>query len=62
MDFANETSGQTYISPNFNAVLDDACNRLWNKKAELSIRRIRSLEEELTKMEKELDDFIAREP
>jgi hypothetical protein len=62
MDFADKTSGQPYISPNFNTVLDDACNRLGNKKAELSIRRIRFLEEELTKMEKELDDFIARKP
>jgi hypothetical protein len=62
MDFTDKTSGQTYVSPNFSAVLDDACDRLLNKKAELSIRRIRFLEEELTKMEKELDDFIARKP
>jgi DNA topoisomerase IB len=62
MDFTDKISRQTYISPNFSAVLDDACNRLRSKKAELSIRRIRFLEEELTKMEKELDDFIARKP
>ena len=60
MSFADKTSGQTYIPPNFNMVLDDACNRLWNKKAELSLRKIRFLEEELTQMEKELDDFIAQ--
>ncbi|MDR2052530.1 MAG: hypothetical protein LBP80_03870 [Treponema sp.] len=61
MGFADKTSGRTYISQNFSMVLDDACNRLWSKKAELSIRKIRFLEEELTQMEKELDDFIAQE-
>jgi hypothetical protein len=60
MDHADKISGQAYISPNFSVVLDDACNRLWNKKAELSIRKIRFLEAELTQMEKELDDFIAQ--
>jgi hypothetical protein len=62
MDFADKTSGQTYISPAFSAVLDDACNRLWSKKAELSIRKILFLEEEAIRMEKELDDFIAQKP
>jgi hypothetical protein len=60
MGFADKTSGQTYIPPNFSMVLDDACNRLWSRKAELSLRKIRFLEEELTQMEKELDDFIAQ--
>ncbi|MDR2785948.1 MAG: hypothetical protein LBB83_08545 [Treponema sp.] len=60
MGFADKTSDQTYISPNFSVVLDDACNRLWSKKAELSIRKIRFLEEELAQLEKELDDFIAQ--
>jgi hypothetical protein len=62
MDFADKTPGQAYISPTFNAVLDDACNRLWDKKAELSIRKILFLEEEAIRMEKELDDFIAQKP
>ena len=61
-DFADKTSAQTYISPSFNVVLDDACDRLWSKKAELSIRKILFLEEEALKMEKELDEFIAQKP
>jgi hypothetical protein len=60
MDHTGKASSQAYISPDFSVVLDDACNRLWNKKAELSIRKIRFLEEELSRMEKELDDFIAQ--
>jgi hypothetical protein len=60
MNHADKVSGQICVSPDFSVVLDDACNRLWSKKAELSIRKIRFLEEELRQMEKELDDFIAR--
>lgn len=62
MDFADKTSAQAYISPSFSVVLDDACDRLWSKKAELSIRKILFLEEEAIKMEKELDEFIAQKP
>jgi hypothetical protein len=51
-----------FVSPNFGQVLDDACARLGNKKAELSVRKICLLEEELAKMERELDEFIARKP
>jgi hypothetical protein len=59
MNFADNPSGQTVTFPNFGQMLDSACDRLWTKKAELSLRKIRVLEEELTKMEKELDEFIA---
>ncbi|MDR1410922.1 MAG: hypothetical protein LBI91_01810 [Spirochaetaceae bacterium] len=62
MDFSDKTSGQTYMPPNFSRLLDNACDQLWNKKAELSIRKINFLEEELIKMEKELDEFIAQKP
>jgi hypothetical protein len=61
-DFADKTSAQAYISPGFSVVLDDACDRLWSKKAELSIRKILFLEAEALKMEKELDEFIAQKP
>jgi hypothetical protein len=60
MDFADNPSGQTVTFPNFSQMLDSACSRLCSKKAELSIRKIRGLEEELTQMEKELDEFIAQ--
>jgi hypothetical protein len=62
MNFADRPSGQTFVPSNFSRVLDNACDQLWNKKAELSIRKINFLEEELIKMEKELDEFIAQKP
>ncbi|MDR2247094.1 MAG: hypothetical protein LBE17_10590 [Treponema sp.] len=42
----------------FNKVLDGACERLWNKKVELSIRRIKQLDEYLIRMEQELTTLI----
>ena len=42
----------------FEAMLDTACERLREKHAQYSIRRIRELDEELSKFEKELDDFL----
>ncbi|MDR0403381.1 MAG: hypothetical protein LBH35_07325 [Treponema sp.] len=62
IDSPDEPSGRVFVSPNFDRVLDDACARLGNKKAELSVKKICLLEEELAKMEQELDEFIARKP
>jgi hypothetical protein len=62
VDFPDELSDQIFAPMNFSRVLDDACTRLGSKQAELSVRRIRLLEEEIAKMEKELDEFIARKP
>jgi hypothetical protein len=42
----------------FNEVLDGACDRLWDKKVELSIRRIKQLDEYLIRMEQELTALI----
>jgi hypothetical protein len=42
----------------FSEVLDGACNRLWDKKVELSIRRIKQLDEYLIRMEQELTALI----
>jgi hypothetical protein len=42
----------------FDSVLNSACERLWNKHSEYSIRRIQELGDELDKLEKELDHFI----
>ena len=42
----------------FEAMLDTTCERLREKHAQYSIRRIRELDEELSKFEKELDDFL----
>jgi hypothetical protein len=42
----------------FNEVLDGACDRLWDKKVELSIRRIKQLDEYLIRLEQELTALI----
>ena len=43
----------------FNFVLDTACERLQEKQIEFSIRRINEMDEELMKLERELDEFLA---
>jgi hypothetical protein len=43
----------------FQAVLDDACDRLWEKKVEYSIRRLREMDAVLVVLEKELDDLVS---
>ncbi|MDR0387871.1 MAG: hypothetical protein LBH57_07505 [Treponema sp.] len=43
----------------FNEILDGACDRLWDKKVELSIRRIRQMDEYLSRMEQELTALIS---
>jgi hypothetical protein len=42
----------------FDEVLSGACDRLWDKKVELSIRRIRQMDEYLVCLERELTDLI----
>jgi hypothetical protein len=42
----------------FDEILNGACDRLWDKKVELSIRRIRQLDEYLVRLEQELTDLI----
>ena len=44
--------------PSFEAVLDTACERLREKHIQYSIRRIREMDEELKKLEEELDEFL----
>ena len=41
----------------FDSVLNAACERLWTKHSQYSIRRLNELDEELDKLEKELDLF-----
>ena len=45
----------------FEAVLDKTCERLKEKHIQYSIRRIREMDEELDRLEKELDEFIGNE-
>jgi len=42
----------------FDSILDKACERLLDRQAEYSIRRIRELEERLCSLEDELDEFL----
>jgi hypothetical protein len=42
----------------FSEVLDGACDRLWDKKVELSIRRIKQLDDYLIRLEQELTALI----
>ena len=42
----------------FDAVLDAACDRLMERQAEYSIRRIAEMEARLDCLERELDDFL----
>jgi hypothetical protein len=43
----------------FETILDTACERLSEKQAQYSLRRIRELDEELCRLGKELDEFLA---
>jgi hypothetical protein len=45
----------------FKEVVDDTCNRLWDRKVQFSIRRIRELEDMLKTLELELDMMIRDE-
>jgi hypothetical protein len=46
----------------FKEVVDETCNRLWDRKVQFSIRRIRELEDRLKTLELELDMMIRDEP
>jgi hypothetical protein len=45
-------------APAFETILDSACERLWEKQIQYSIRRIMEMENELARLEKELEEFI----
>ena len=42
----------------FDSVLNTACQKLWDKHTQYSIKRLKDLDEELDKIEKELDKFL----
>ena len=44
--------------PSFDLLLNTACERLQEKQIQHSIRRIREMEEELDRLEKELNEFL----
>jgi hypothetical protein len=45
-------------SPSFTSVLEKTCDRLWEKKIAHSMRRIGELEDNLRRLEQELDDLF----
>jgi len=54
----NINSGTGLSESSINDVLDTACDRLWEKHVECSVRRIGEMDEELARLEKELDNFL----
>ena len=46
-------------APSFETVLDTTCERLLEKHIQYSIRRLGEMDEELARLEKELDDFLS---
>ncbi|MDR2101443.1 MAG: hypothetical protein LBP43_02615 [Treponema sp.] len=59
MDSDKKTIGSGDRS--FAVLLDDTCERLWDKKIQLSLRRLEKLEALLMGMEQELDAFLLEE-
>ena len=46
------------VESSFEALLDTACERLWEKRIQYSIKRIKEMDAELKRLEEELDEFI----
>jgi hypothetical protein len=44
--------------PSFEEMLDETCERLWDKKREYTLRRLRELDDHLSCLEQELEDFV----
>jgi hypothetical protein len=57
-DKSGEKAAVLSEQSSFNEVLNEACDRLWDKKVELSIRRIKQLDDYLIRMEQELTALI----
>ena len=58
-DSRNQDSGdRDFREPSFEAVLDTTCERLREKHIQYSIRRIKEMEQELMRLEAELNEFI----
>jgi hypothetical protein len=45
----------------FEIILDHACERLWEKKIQISLRKLGELDNTLQGLERELDAFLLRE-
>jgi hypothetical protein len=61
MGHADKTDGEAVVlsnQPSFEHIVEQSCERLWDKKVQHSIRRIHELEVVLSSMEQELDVFL----
>ncbi|MFP3041591.1 hypothetical protein LQZ19_07175 [Treponema primitia] len=61
MNPTDKPSGETAIlsdKSSFKEVVNEACNRLWDRRVQYSIRRIREMEDALKTLELELDLMI----
>ena len=45
----------------FDSMLDETCERLLDRQLMYSIQRIHEMEKRLTRLERELDEFLAKE-
>ena len=48
------------VNNTFSDVVDEACQKLMDKQVKHSIQRIKAMEQCLTGLEKELDDFLLK--
>jgi len=65
MSHADKTGGEAVVfsnQPSFERIVEQSCERLWDKKVQHSIRRIHELEVVLSSMEQELDAFLSDNP
>jgi hypothetical protein len=44
--------------PSFEEILDETCERLWDKKREYVLRRLRELDDNLSCLEQEVEDHL----
>jgi len=55
---SSDQSASISTAISFSDVVDEACDRLWDKQVQYSIRRIHEMEDVLGELERELDQFI----
>lgn len=48
--------------PSFEELLDETCERLWDKKRQYTLRRLQELDNRLTCLERELEQLIFDPP
>jgi hypothetical protein len=53
-----EKSAAVSGKSSFTEVVDEACERLMERQIKYSIRRIQEMEDRLTELERELDEFL----